>query len=120
MINVGKGQEKQLGDFFTSRKEDRDKIPLIAPLSRVSLKSAVRLPRSAIQEYEVGGRKLFMPMVAINSIYRWSSGQGQSAAGFLVGRAANDSDKLAPLRLDQGARGWKGLSARRYERGIRR
>lgn len=120
MINAGNGQEEQLGNFYTMDKDHHDKIPMIAPLSRVSLKSAVRLPRAAIQEYEVAGRKLFMPMVAINSLYRWSSGQGQSAVSFLVGRAANDSDKLAPLRLDQGPRGWKGLAARRYEKGIRR
>jgi hypothetical protein len=37
-----------------------------------------------------------------------------------VGRAANDSAKLVPLRLDQGTRGWKSLAARRYEKGIRR
>lgn len=120
LISAGNQQEEQLGTFYTMDKEHRDKIPIIAPLSRVSLKSAVRLPRAAIQEYDVEGRKLFMPMVAINSVYRWSSGQGQSAVSFLVGRAANDSDKLAPLRLDQGARGWKGLAARRFEKGIRR
>ena len=97
-----------------------DNSEWIAPLTRITLKSAVRLPRAAVQAYEVEGRKLFMPMVAVNSHYRWSSGEGQSGASFLVGRTANDSDKLAPLRLDQGKRGWKGLGARRYEKGIRR
>ena len=27
---------------------------------------------------------------------------------------------LAPLRVDQGARSWAGLGARRYEKGLRR
>ena len=120
MINAGQQQDVQLSEFFTKPGEVGDKIPTVAPMARITLKSAVRLPRSAVREYEVEGRKLFMPMVAISSRYRWSSGEGQSAAGFLVGRAANDSEKLAPLRLDQGARGWKGLAARRYEKGIRR
>ena len=95
--------------FFATPGEVGDKIPAIAPLARVTLKSAVRLPRSAVQEYEVEGRKLFVPMVAFNSRYRWSSGEGQSVASFLVGRAANDGEKLAPFRLDHGARGWQGL-----------
>ena len=120
MINAGQSQDVQLSEFFTKPGEVGDKIPSVAPMARITLKSAVRLPRSAVREYEVEGRKLFMPMVAISSRYRWSSGEGQSAAGFLVGRAANDSEKLAPLRLDQGTRGWKGLAARRYEKGIRR
>ena len=120
LINAGQQQDVQLSEFYTNPGEVRDKIPAVAPMARITLKSAVRLPRAAVQEYEVEGRKLFMPMVAVNSHYRWSSGEGQSAASFLVGRAANDSEKLAPLRLDQGKRGWKGLAARRYEKGIRR
>ena len=120
LINAGQQQDVQLTEFYATPGQVQDKIPAVAPMARVTLKSAVRLPRAAVREYEVEGRKLFMPMVAINSRYRWSSGEGQSAASFLVGPAANDSDRLAPLRLDQGKRGWKSLSARRYEKGIRR
>lgn len=120
LINAGQQQDVQLSEFYTSPGEVRDKIPAVAPMSRITLKSAVRLPREAVQEYEVEGRKLFMPMVAVSSRYRWSSGEGQSGASFLVGASAKDSAKLGPLRLDQGARGWKKLAARRYEKGIRR
>jgi hypothetical protein len=119
LINAGQQQDVQLSEFYSTPGAVKDKIPAVAPLARVTLKSAVRLPRSAVQEYEVEGRKLFMPMVAVNSRYRWSSGEGQSAASFMVGRAADDRAKLGPLRVDQGARGWKGLAARRYEKGIR-
>ena len=120
LINANQQQDVQLSQFYSAPSDVHDKIPSVAPMSRITLKSAVRLPRTAVQEYEVEGRKLFMPMVAINSRYRWSSGEGQSAASFLVGSAANDLAKLAPLRLDTGRRGWKGLAARRYEKGIRR
>lgn len=121
LINAGQQQDVQLSEFYTSPGEVRDKIPTVAPMTRITLKSAVRLPREAVQEYEVEGRKLFMPMVAVSSRYRWSSGEGQSGASFLVGSAnAKDDAKLGPLRLDQGARGWKKLAARRYEKGIRK
>lgn len=121
LINAGQQQDVQLSEFYTSPGEVKDKIPAVAPMTRITLKSAVRLPREAVREYEVEGRKLFIPMVAVSSRYRWSSGEGQSGASFLVGSAAaNDSAKLGPLRLDQGARGWKKLAARRYEKGIRR
>lgn len=121
LINVGQDQEKLLGDFFANRATSRDTIPLIAPFARVPLRSVVRLPRAAVREYQVQGRKLFMPMVGINARYRWSSGEGQSATGFLVGKDQGDpTAKLAPLRVDQGARGWKKLGVRPYERGIRR
>ena len=119
MINAGEQQDAQLTRFYAAPGQVPDKIPAVAPLARVTLKSAVRLPRAAVQEYEVEGRKMFIPMVAVNSRYRWSSGEGQSAASFMVGRAADERARLGPLRLDQGARGWKGLAARRYEKGIR-
>jgi len=120
LFNAGQKQDEQLSEFYTMEEKVTDKIPAVAPMARVTLKSAVRMPRSAVQEYEIEGRKLFIPMVAINSRYRWSSGEGQSAVSFLVGNAANDGDKLAPLRLRDGARGWTSLAARRYEKGIRR
>ena len=120
LLNAGQQQDVELTQFYKNGGDGADTIPTVPPMGRIKLKSAVRLPRSDVQEYEIEGRKLFMPMVAISSRYRWSSGEGQSAASFLVGKAANDSAKLAPLRLDQGARGWKGLAARRYEKGIRK
>ena len=61
--------------------------------------SAVRIPRDKIREYEVEGRKLFMPMVAVSTRYRWSSGEGQTGAGFLVGKGQESADRLAPLRI---------------------
>lgn len=120
LLNAGARQDERLAEFFTMPGKVKDTIPIIAPLSRVALKSAVRLRREAVVEYEVEGRKLFMPLVAINSRYRWSSGEGQSAGGFLVGRGADGQDKLGPLRSDQGPRAWKDLSVRRYEKGLRR
>jgi len=120
LINAGAGQDVELSAFFTADTAVGDPIPHIAPYARVPLRSAVRLPRAAISEYDYEGRKLFMPMVAISVRYRWSTGDGQSAAGFLVGQGADGQDKLAPLRVDRGARSWNGLGARRYEKGVRR
>ena len=119
LFNAGASQDVELSEFFTAASTTGDPIPQIAPYARIPLRSAVRLSRAEIREYEVEGRKLFMPMVAINIRYRWSSGKGQSAAGFLVGQGKAGEEKLAPLRLDRGARSWKGLGARRYEKGLR-
>lgn len=120
LINAGASQDVELSAFFTADSRVSDSIPQIAPYARIPLRSAVRLPRESISEYEYEGRKLFMPMVAVSVRYRWSSGDGQSAAGFLVGQGAAGQEKLAPLRLDRGARSWNGLGVRRYEKGVRR
>lgn len=119
LLNAGARQDEELSAFFTANSQVGDPIPQIAPFARIPLRSAVRLPREAIREYEYEGRKLFMPMVAISVRYRWSSGEGQSAAGFLVGQGGSAEQKLAPLRLDRGSRSWAGLGVRRYEKGLR-
>jgi hypothetical protein len=120
LLNAGSRQDHDLSDFFDRPRSGTDTIPVIAPQSRIPLRTAVKLKRTEIHEYEVEGRKLFMPLVAVSTRYRWSSGEGQTGAGFLVGRGQEAQAKLAPLRIDQGARSWKGLGARRYEKGLRR
>ena len=119
LLNAGAQQDAELSAFFTDPATAGDPIPQIAPYARIPLRSAVRLTRAEIREYDIEGRKLFMPLVAISVRYRWSSGDGHSAAGFLVGQGKAGQEKLAPLRLDRGARSWKGLGARRYEKGLR-
>ena len=118
LLNAGARQDVELSEFFAALSTG-DPIPQIAPYARIPLRSAVRLTRDDIREYEIEGRKLFVPLVAVNVRYRWSSGDGQSAAGFLIGQSGEGKEKLAPLRLDKGDRSWTGLGVRRYEKGIR-
>lgn len=120
LINAGAGQDAELGNFYGGERKQSDTIPVIAPLARVPLRTAVRLPRDSIREYEVEGRRLFMPMVAVDTRYRWASGEGQTGASFMIGRGKEEDERLAPLRTDQGPRSWQGLGARRYEKGLRR
>ena len=118
LLTAGASQDVELSAFF-AEVSPGDPIPQIAPYARIPLRSAVRLTRADIREYEIEGRKLFVPLIAVSVRYRWSSGEGQSAAGFLVGQSGEGKEKLAPLRLDKGDRSWKGLGVRRYEKGLR-
>ena len=102
LLNAGSSQDVELNEFFSASGAPGDPIPQIAPYARIPLRSAVRLTRAEIREYDIEGRKLFMPLVAISVRYRWSSGDGHSAAGFLVGQGKAGQEKLAPLRLDRG------------------
>ena len=120
LLNAGAKQDVELTEFYQRPRKDSDSIPIIAPQSRIPLRTAVKIPREMIQEYEVEGRKLFMPMVAVSTRYRWSSGEGQTGVSFMVGKGREEEERLAPFRVDQGARSWKGLGARRYEKGLRR
>ncbi|MEO7655014.1 MAG: hypothetical protein ABIS23_04940 [Sphingomicrobium sp.] len=108
MVNAGPSQDAEIGQFFSNPVGQGDRIDTIAPLSRVRIKSQIVAPRDQVQIYDVGGRKVFVPLVAFNVLYSWSRGMGQTSLSFLVGRDTK-SDKMAPFRLDMGPRLFRGL-----------
>lgn len=119
-LNAGEEQDGELQTFFRRAMNSDKGIEAIAPLGRMSLRNEVRMPRAAIREYAVEGARVFVPILAFNGAYRWSGGEGRTSAAWLVGRAANGSDRLGPLRLDQGPRQFGSMSQKRLELGVRR
>lgn len=126
MINAGAEQDVELSRFFEAPVGVGERIDSIPPMGSVELKSAVSLPLDQIRAYDVGGRKLFVPMIAFNALYEWSGGTGQSSASFLLGRSGSGEaerdggSRMAPLRLDLGPRLFRDLDARRHTLGVRR
>ena len=60
----------------SSRRPTGDRMAGIPPLGQVSLKSAVRLPLDQLHSFEVEGRRLFVPLVAFNILFRSGGGRG--------------------------------------------
>lgn len=118
LLNAGATQEQDLAAFFGRPNGVGERLAVIPPMKRVSFKSQVVAPRDAVQEYELAGRKAFVPVIAFNALYEWSGGQAQSSAAYLVGRDTQQ-DKLGPLRLDQGAREFRELGARPLPSAVR-
>jgi hypothetical protein len=118
MFNAGPTQDNEIGAFFAHPVAQGDRIPAIAPLKRVALKSAVSLTLDQMRQFEVAGKRIFVPLIGFNALYRWSGGDGQTSASYLVGRDTQ-SEKLAPLRLDLGPRIFRGLGARQHNIGVR-
>jgi hypothetical protein len=119
LFNAGPVQDQQIQLFFDNPVAQGDRIPVIPPLQRVSVNTAVFLARDQVRPIEIEGRQLFVPMVAFNALYGWGGREGQTSASYLVGRKT-DGDKLAPLRLDLGPRIFRGLDARVHELRVRK
>ena len=127
MVNAGPEQDAELRRFFDAPVGMGDRIAMIPPLGKIALKSAVSLLLDQVRGYEVGGRRLFVPLVAFNALYEWGSSQGQSSAAYILGRSTSTSEgdgerdgRMAPLRLDLGPRIFRGLEGRRHPLGMRR
>jgi hypothetical protein len=118
LFNAGPAQDQELGTFFANPVGAGERIVEIAPLKRVALRSQVVTPLANVQRYELAGKQVFVPVIAFNALYRWSSGEGQTSVSYLLGRDTQ-SDKLGPFRLDLGPRVFRGLAARLLQIGVR-
>ena len=118
-FNAGPEQDAEIGAFFAHPVAQGERIPAIPPLGRIAMQSAVSLTLEQMRQYEVGGRRLFVPLIGFNALYKWSGGDGQTSTSYLVGRDTK-SEKMAPLRLDLGPRTFRGLGARQHNVGVRR
>jgi hypothetical protein len=112
------GQDQEITSFFQNPATDGDRMASIAPLGRVSLTSVARLPLDEVNHFQAGSRKMFVPLVGFNILYRFGSGDGQASASYLVGRGNEDDEKLAPFRMDLGPRIFRGLSSRAHSVGL--
>jgi hypothetical protein len=119
LLNASATQDQELAAFFSRPASPGERVDVIPPMKSVRMTNRVIAPRASIQEYELGGHKTFVPVIAFNALYEWSGGQGQTSAAYLVGREA-PGDKLGPLRLDNGRREYRGLADRLLPVGVRR
>jgi hypothetical protein len=118
LLNASATQDQELAAFFSRPAARGEPLEAIPPMKRMTMTSQVVAPRAAIQEYDLGGRKAFVPVIAFNALYEWSSGKGQTSAAYLVGRETK-GEKLGPIRLDNGRSELRGLGARSLPVGIR-
>jgi hypothetical protein len=119
LLNAGNDQEDLLRGFFANPVGEGQRIVSIPPMKRVALKTQVSVGREHIQQYDIGGKKVCVPLLALNALYKWSSGsEGQTSASYLLGRDTQ-GEKLAPFRLDLGPRLFRGVGARLLPSGLR-
>jgi hypothetical protein len=111
VFNASPTQEQDIAAFFAEPVAQGERIAAIPPLQRMTLRSQVVAPRENMHVLEIAERQVFIPLIAFNALYRWSAGEGQTSASYLLGRDTK-SAKMAPFRLDLGPRIFRGLGAR--------
>jgi hypothetical protein len=119
MFNAGPDQDQAMGAFFANPVGKGSRVAVIPPLQRLSFKNAVAIPRDQLRTFEVGGRTLFVPVIGFNALYSWSGGNGQSSASYIVGRDSA-GEKMAPFRVDAGARTFTDIAAREHTLSVRK
>lgn len=117
--NAGAQQQAVLDAFFTGQ----DGLTLhsavaLAPGETHHLTGELRLSPDQIVPVAMGQRSLIIPLAAFDAAYRWGDdeqalGQGRTGRAFIAGQEQEPpADRLAPFRLDQGARHYRRAAAR--------
>ena len=119
VINAGPDQEEEVAAFFARPAGPGNRIETIQPLTPMKFSPQLVIGRDQVRPIELGGRPTFVPLLALNVIYGRGSSEGQTSAAYLIGRDGNGG-KLAPFRLDLGARVFRTLGARVLPDGVRR
>ena len=119
MFNAGTEQDREIGGFFETPVGEGDRIPQLPPMKRVNLRPQLVVGLERLRVLDAGGRRVFVPLIAFNTLYRWSKGEGQTSAAYLLGREGQ-GEKLAPFRLDLGPRIFRKLGTRALPLSVRR
>jgi hypothetical protein len=118
LINANPQVDAAVGRFFSKPAGAGDRLPTIPPMSHVSIRTQLGAVAADLAPLIIEGRKLFVPVIALNAHYRWGGDELKVSSSFLVGRGDAERGKLAPFRLDRGARSWSGLAARLHSSGL--
>lgn len=120
VLNGGETQGVELDAFFQRPAAHVAAVAELGPFNDTIISHELTMSRAMIRAYEVQGRTMFVPLMAINASYRIAAGEGRTSAAFLIGREVPGSDKLAPLLLPQGPDRTLGLGVRRLDEAVRR
>ncbi len=119
MFNAGASQDADIGAFFRTRGEGRKtfSVPAMAAGQEGVLNGSVVMPREELRGIAVDNRVLFVPMVAVNTMYEWEGGRtGQTSKSYVVGREVSGPDgKMGAFRLDLGPRVWRTVGQRQHK-----
>jgi LPXTG-motif cell wall-anchored protein len=110
------GAESDMAAFFQGPIHDLSGSPhiVLPPGGSLKLNGQVAMPNAELREIELQGRRIFVPMVAINVAYDWADGgAGRTSRSWLVGREAEiPTEKMGPFRLDLGPRIYRSVGRR--------
>ncbi|HEX8481467.1 MAG TPA: LPXTG cell wall anchor domain-containing protein [Allosphingosinicella sp.] len=110
------GAEGEMMSFFQGPIHEQSGSPhiVIPPGRTLKLNAQVAMANAELREIELGGRRIFVPMVAINVAYDWAGGgAGRTSRSWLVGREAQTpTEKMGPFRLDLGPRIYRSVGRR--------
>ncbi|MEO6433427.1 MAG: hypothetical protein ABIO29_05575 [Sphingomicrobium sp.] len=118
ILNAGAKQDDDIAYFLANPVGAGKRASSLPPLKKAVVRSKITTALKDAQQYEIEGRMVYVPILAVNVIYNWPTGEGQTGAAFIVGRETQGA-RLAPFRLDRGDGIYEPLATRPLEIRLR-
>jgi hypothetical protein len=121
ILSAGAEQDAILRALFASPIEKPATAAFDLPPGETAILGGMAMmPKETLSVMTVEGRALFVPVLAINLLYEWEGGSGQTATSYVIGIDRGEGAKLAPFRLDGTSRMRDDISQIPYTVSARR
>lgn len=122
MFNAGPQQQQEIEAFFAYPERARKGVStqIIPHGTKLDMPASVALPKADARVYNVGGKPIFVPMVAVTILYDWThfgvTHSGQTSQSYVVGvEPKAPAEKMGPFRLDLGPRIYRSVGQRQNQ-----
>ena len=121
ILSAGAEQDRIIRALFASPIEKSAIAAFDVPPGETAILGGMAMmPKETLGVMTVEGRVLFVPVLAVNLLYGWEGGSGQTATSYVIGIDRGEGAKLAPFRLDGPSRMRDDVSGIPYTVSARR
>jgi hypothetical protein len=121
LLSAGAQQDEWIKGLFAEPIQRPITAPFdLPPNGAIEMSGMALAPRDTLNVMTVEGRALFVPVLTINLLYDWQGAAGQVATSHVIGIDRGEGAKMAPFRLDSGARMHEGVTSLPYTISVRR
>jgi len=113
MLTANADQDAQIARFFAERPASPATALEVGPQMARGLSGKLSMPLAQVNPVETGGRSYCVPIMMIDARYVWADGREErKSVAFVLGKGAQDANKLGPIFLDRGANVTREVGAR--------
>jgi hypothetical protein len=103
MLTAHADQDAQIARFFEERPPSPATALEVGPQTARGLNGKLSMPLGQVNPVETGGRSYCVPIMMIDARYTWADGREErKSVAFVLGKGAQDANKLGPIFLDRG------------------
>lgn len=115
LMSAGPQQDATIAALFAAPIDRPITAPFDLPAGvAVELSGMALHPKASLEIMDMGGKAMFVPVLTVVAHYDWADGNGRAAQAYVIGIDRGAGGKLAPFRIDSGARMYDTVRAIGY------